>query len=101
MAWTYLFFAGLFEIGWAIGLKYTEGFTKLTPTILTVIAGRHSLCGLDRHRHGRNSAARHLASGRTGNRRATELHRTDRRRHHRPQGGRLTEAGHPPWIFAV
>jgi quaternary ammonium compound-resistance protein SugE len=28
--------AGLFEIGWAIGLKYTEGFTRLTPTLLTV-----------------------------------------------------------------
>ena len=29
MAWVYLLFAGLFEIGWAIGLKYTEGFTRL------------------------------------------------------------------------
>jgi quaternary ammonium compound-resistance protein SugE len=28
MAWVYLFFAGLLEIGWAIGLKYTEGFTS-------------------------------------------------------------------------
>lgn len=36
MAWTYLFFAGLFEIGWAIGLKYTEGFTRPMPTALTV-----------------------------------------------------------------
>ena len=36
MAWTYLFIAGLLEIGWAIGLKYTEGFTRLTPTVLTV-----------------------------------------------------------------
>ncbi len=36
MAWTYLFFAGLFEIGWAIGLKYTQGFTRLVPTVLTV-----------------------------------------------------------------
>lgn len=36
MAWTYLFFAGIFEIGWAIGLKYTDGFTKPMPTILTV-----------------------------------------------------------------
>lgn len=36
MAWTLLFVAGLFEIGWAIGLKYTEGFTKLVPTTLTV-----------------------------------------------------------------
>jgi quaternary ammonium compound-resistance protein SugE len=36
MNWVYLFFAGLFEIGWAIGLKYTHGFTKLVPTTLTV-----------------------------------------------------------------
>lgn len=38
MAWTYLFFAGLFEIGWAIGLKYTEGFSRLVPSLLTVTA---------------------------------------------------------------
>lgn len=38
MAWLYLAVAGLFECGWAIGLKYTEGFTKLTPSILTVSA---------------------------------------------------------------
>lgn len=36
MAWVYLFIAGLFEIGWAIGLKYTEGYTKLVPTVLTL-----------------------------------------------------------------
>jgi quaternary ammonium compound-resistance protein SugE len=36
MAWVYLFFAGLFEIGWAIGLKYTDGFTRIVPTIWTV-----------------------------------------------------------------
>ncbi|MET0430791.1 MAG: SMR family transporter, partial [Microvirga sp.] len=36
MAWTYLVLAGLFEIGWAIGLKYTEGFTRLIPSVLTV-----------------------------------------------------------------
>ena len=35
MAWFYLLVAGLFEIGWAIGLKYTDGFTKLVPTVLT------------------------------------------------------------------
>ena len=35
MAWLLLFFAGLFEIGWAVGLKYTEGFTRLLPTLLT------------------------------------------------------------------
>jgi len=38
MAWTYLALAGLFEIGWAIGLKYTEGFTRIVPSILTVIS---------------------------------------------------------------
>ena len=38
MPWTLLLFAGLFEIGWAIGLKYTEGFTKPLPTALTVIS---------------------------------------------------------------
>ena len=38
MAWIYLTIAGLFEIGWAIGLKYTEGFTRLVPTVLTVAA---------------------------------------------------------------
>ncbi len=36
MSWLYLFFAGLFEIGWAIGLKYTNGFTRLVPTLLTL-----------------------------------------------------------------
>jgi quaternary ammonium compound-resistance protein SugE len=35
MAWFILAVAGLCEIGWAIGLKYTEGFTRLTPSILT------------------------------------------------------------------
>jgi quaternary ammonium compound-resistance protein SugE len=38
MAWLYLFIAGLLEVGWAIGLKYTEGFTRLMPTVLTVAA---------------------------------------------------------------
>jgi quaternary ammonium compound-resistance protein SugE len=36
MAWTVLFLAGLLEIGWAIGLKYTEGFTRLVPSVLTL-----------------------------------------------------------------
>lgn len=35
MAWFFLIIAGLFEIGWAIGLKYTEGFTRLVPSLLT------------------------------------------------------------------
>lgn len=38
MAWVYLVIAGIFEMGWAIGLKYTEGFTKLVPTTLTIAA---------------------------------------------------------------
>ncbi|MBC7734991.1 MAG: quaternary ammonium compound efflux SMR transporter SugE, partial [Bacteriovorax sp.] len=38
MPWTLLFLAGLFEVAWAIGLKYTDGFTKLVPTALTVAA---------------------------------------------------------------
>ncbi|KQR68002.1 molecular chaperone [Rhizobium sp. Leaf384] len=38
MAWFFLFLAGLFEIGWAIGLKYTEGFSKPLPTIFTIAA---------------------------------------------------------------
>jgi quaternary ammonium compound-resistance protein SugE len=36
MAWIYLTVAGLFEIGWAIGLKYTDGFTRLLPSLWTV-----------------------------------------------------------------
>jgi quaternary ammonium compound-resistance protein SugE len=36
MAWTYLTVAGLFEIGWAIGLKYTDGFTRLLPSLWTL-----------------------------------------------------------------
>lgn len=35
MAWVLLLLAGVFEIGWAIGLKYTEGFTRLWPTLGT------------------------------------------------------------------
>jgi quaternary ammonium compound-resistance protein SugE len=35
MAWIYLVVAGLFEVGWAIGLKYTDGFTRLWPSLWT------------------------------------------------------------------
>ena len=38
MAWVILIIAGLFEVGWAIGLKYTEGFTRLWPTVGTVLS---------------------------------------------------------------
>ena len=38
MAWVILFLAGLFEVGWAIGLKYTEGFTRVWPSVWTILA---------------------------------------------------------------
>jgi quaternary ammonium compound-resistance protein SugE len=38
MSWIILVVAGLFEVGWAIGLKYTDGFTRLWPTVGTVVA---------------------------------------------------------------
>jgi quaternary ammonium compound-resistance protein SugE len=38
MTWAILVLAGLFEMGWAIGLKYTEGFSRLWPTVWTVMA---------------------------------------------------------------
>jgi len=37
MAWVYLLIAGLLEIGWAIGLKYTDGFSRLLPSLATVV----------------------------------------------------------------
>jgi quaternary ammonium compound-resistance protein SugE len=47
MAWISLFIAGLFEIGWAIGLKYTDGFSKLWPSVWTVAAMIVSLIFLE------------------------------------------------------
>jgi len=44
MNWVILLVAGLFEVGWAIGLKYTEGFTRLWPTVGTVLSMIVSLC---------------------------------------------------------
>jgi quaternary ammonium compound-resistance protein SugE len=38
MAWIVLLVAGLLEVGWAIGLKYTEGFTRLVPSVLTLVS---------------------------------------------------------------
>src|SRR4051812_4983926 len=43
MAWVYLFTGALFEIAWAVGLKYTQGFTRLWPSVLTVAAMAASL----------------------------------------------------------
>ena len=44
MAWLYLLIAGLFEVAWAIGLKYTDGFTRLIPSIWTVEAWLSASC---------------------------------------------------------
>jgi len=48
MPWLLLVVAGLLEVGWAIGLKYTEGFTRLIPSVLTLsaMAGSMLLLGL-------------------------------------------------------
>lgn len=48
MAWAMLFVAGLLEIGWAVGLKYTQGFTRPGPTVATIAAlvGSMTLLGL-------------------------------------------------------
>lgn len=43
MAWIHLLFAGLFEVGWAVGLKFTAGFTRPVPTVLTVASMAVSL----------------------------------------------------------
>jgi quaternary ammonium compound-resistance protein SugE len=48
MTWFILIMAGLLEVGWAVGLKYTAGFTKLVPTVLTLaaMAGSVGMLGL-------------------------------------------------------
>ncbi len=38
MEWVWLVLAGVFEIGWAVGLKYTQGFTRFWPSVLTLLA---------------------------------------------------------------
>ncbi len=43
MPWAYLTIAGLFEVGWAVGLKYSEGFSKPLPSLLTLVAMAFSL----------------------------------------------------------
>jgi quaternary ammonium compound-resistance protein SugE len=48
MSWMFLLIAGLLEVGWAVGLKYTAGFTRLVPSALTLaaMAGSVGLLGL-------------------------------------------------------
>ena len=48
MAWTYLIVAGLFEVVWAVGLKYTDGFTRLWPSVGTLAAMAASVYLLSR-----------------------------------------------------
>jgi quaternary ammonium compound-resistance protein SugE len=43
MAWTFLFIAGIFEIIFALSLKYTQGFSRLAPSVVTVVAGAASV----------------------------------------------------------
>ena len=43
MSWIILLLAGLFEVGWAVGLKYTDGFSRPLPTALTIAAMAVSL----------------------------------------------------------
>lgn len=43
MGWWYLFVAGILEASWVVGMKYTEGFTKLIPSVLTIAAMAISL----------------------------------------------------------
>src|ERR1700741_1517338 len=43
MAWAYLFIAGLFEVSWAVALKYTQGFSRLVPSLVTVVGMAFSL----------------------------------------------------------
>ena len=101
MAWLVLVAAGVLEIGWAIGLKYTDGFTRLWPTVATLAAMAVSMVLL-------GLAVRTLPVGtayavwtgigtvgtvllgivplrRAGGAAAAAFHRHDRRRHHRPQ----------------
>ncbi len=46
MAWLLLIIAGLLEVGWAIGLKYTEGFTRMWPSVFTIGAIVAGMVGL-------------------------------------------------------
>jgi quaternary ammonium compound-resistance protein SugE len=43
MAWGYLLVAGLFEVSWAVGLKYTQGFSRLAPSLMTIAGMAFSL----------------------------------------------------------
>ncbi len=93
-AWITLFFAGLLETGWALGLKYTEGFTKVGPSVATIILMvgsfyllsrslttlyRDGVCCLDGYRGGgRNGHRRDRVLRRVQERHPPPLHLPDR-----------------------
>lgn len=74
MEWVFLGMAGILEMGWAVGLKYSQGFTRLIPSLFTVfgmvasfyclslalkkLASGNRLCNLDRDRYGGNCGFR-------------------------------------------
>ena len=117
MAWIYLFLAGLLEIGWAIGLKYTEGFTRILPTVLTVssmilslvllgvalkaLPVGHGLCGLDRHRRHWHRPPRDLAVWRTGDCASPILHRAHPGGYCRPEVRHLKRFRRFHWISPI
>ena len=104
MAWIYLTVAGLFEISWATGLKYTEGFTRLLPSLWTITSMILSivLLGLalktlpvgtayavDRDRSRRYRRARDLSIRRAGDGVAADMHWPDPLRYRRSQAGHI------------
>lgn len=77
MSWIILVIAGLLEVVWAVGLKYTHGFSRLTPSVITVTAmivsmallawamkslGRDGLCRVDGYWRSRRGHHRHCAA---------------------------------------
>ena len=85
MAWAILVLAGLFEIGWAIGLKYTDGFTKLWPTVGTVVSMAVSLGMLGIAMKSLPVGTAYAVWVGVGERGQDDQPGTDRRRHHRAQ----------------
>ena len=92
MAWTYLFFAGLVEVAWAIGLKYTAGFSRIVPSLLIIAAMAISLAllglalkslpvgrlrDMDRDWRSRHRGAWHLSVQRACDHYASPLHWDD------------------------
>ena len=112
MAWAMLFVAGLLEIGWAIGLKYTEGFTRLVPSVLTLaaMAGSILLLGLALKTlpigtayavwTGIGAVGTAILGivlfGEPATAAPPRQHRADRGRHRRAQAGHLISAAAPP-----